>query len=264
MEETHTDKEVAQLALQAGYILLQNGAEIFRVEETMDRICLHYGVRSFNSFVLSNGIFVTAFCHTPDGEEIFARVRHLPFCGTRLDKVAAINQLSREISDGKYTVSQAREQLSRIRNLPGKRNRTQILASGVGSAAFCILFGGNFSDGAAAFVAGFLLYCFLLGFGNRHLSKIMGNIAGGLLVTLICGLLYRCGLGQDMHAMIIGSIIPLIPGVAFTVAIRDIANGDYISGAVRMLDAMLVFFCIAFGVGAGIYVLHFWMGGVRI
>ena len=49
--------------------------------------------------------------------------------------------------------------------------------------------------------------------------------------------------------MIIGGIILMVPGVAFTNAIRDMADGDYISGSVRMLDAVLVFFCIAIGVG---------------
>ena len=52
-----------------------------------------------------------------------------------------------------------------------------------------------------------------------------------------------------LDGIIIGSIMPLIPGLAFTNAIRDIADGDYISGSVRMLDALLVFFCIALGVG---------------
>ena len=50
--------------------------------------------------------------------------------------------------------------------------------------------------------------------------------------------------------------MPLVPGVAFTNAIRDIANGDYLSGAVRMLDAMLVFVCIAVGAGMSMALLH--------
>ena len=54
------DKRVMELALQAGHILLENGAEIFRVEETIDRICRHYGLESGSTFVLSNGIFITA------------------------------------------------------------------------------------------------------------------------------------------------------------------------------------------------------------
>ena len=55
--------------------------------------------------------------------------------------------------------------------------------------------------------------------------------------------------------MVIGSIIPLVPGVAFVNAIREIADGDYISGFVRMLDALLVFFCIAAGVGGGFFII---------
>jgi len=61
--------------------------------------------------------------------------------------------------------------------------------------------------------------------------------------------------------MIIGSIIPLVPGVPFTNAIRDIADGDYISGSVRMLDALLVFFCIALGVGLMFTVYNRLTGG---
>ncbi|MDY2596622.1 MAG: threonine/serine exporter family protein, partial [Oliverpabstia sp.] len=39
------------------------------------------------------------------------------------------------------------------------------------------------------------------------------------------------------------------------------ADGDYISGAVRMLDALLVFLCIAIGVGMGIAVMSRLTGG---
>ena len=64
--------------------------------------------------------------------------------------------------------------------------------------------------------------------------------------------------------MIIGSIIPLVPGVAFTTAIRDIADEDYIAGAVRMLDALLVTFCIAMGVGLVMTLYHYLTGGTML
>ncbi len=73
--DTINDKLVMELALQAGHLLLENGAEIFRVEDTMDRICHHYGVESGNEFVLSNGIFITA---GDDREKFFAKVQHIP------------------------------------------------------------------------------------------------------------------------------------------------------------------------------------------
>lgn len=257
MKQTN-DKEVMELALLAGHMLLENGAEIFRVEETMDRICHYYGVESGNEFVLSNGIFATA---GNDREHFFAKVQHIPVSGTHLDKIVAINQLSREIEKGKYTVSEALYALQRIKAAPGKHSKTLILASGVGSGAFCCLFGGNIQDTLAAFTAGLLLYIYVLFFSSRHLSKIVGNITGGALVTLLCGGMYLAGLGAHPNFMIIGSIMPLIPGVPFTNAIREMADGDYISGSVRMLDALLVFFCIATGVGFGVSILSYLMGG---
>ncbi|MDY3920013.1 MAG: threonine/serine exporter family protein [Candidatus Limivivens sp.] len=255
------EKEVLELALQAGHVLLENGAEIFRVEETMDRICRHYGVESVNEFVLSNGIFVTA---GSEKEKVFAKVQHIPVSSTNLHKVTAVNQLSREIEEGKYTLAQASEKLEQIRKMPDKRKIVQILASGAGSAAFCYLFGGNLWDSFAAFVSGLLLYIYILQISVPHLSKMVGNIGGGALVTAICGIFYFTGIGEHLNYMIIGSIMPLIPGVAFTNAIRDVADGDYISGSVRMLDALLVFLSIAIGVGLGISIMGRLAGGVLL
>ena len=69
------------------------------------------------------------------------------------------------------------------------------------------------------------------------------------MATTVCMILHKLGMGVNLDLMVIGSIIPLVPGVAFTNAIRDIADENYIAGSVRMMDALLVFFCIAMGVG---------------
>ena len=40
----------------------------------------------------------------------------------------------------------------------------------------------------------------------------------------------------------------LTPGVSLAMGIRDIINADYLSGAIRLLDAVLVAGCLAGGV----------------
>ena len=55
--------------------------------------------------------------------------------------------------------------------------------------------------------------------------------------------------GDSMDMIVIGSIVPLLPGVPLTNSIRDYLNGDYLSGTIRMIDAVLVACCIALGVG---------------
>jgi len=206
----------------------------------MKRIASHYGVEDESFFVLSNGIMAT-------GKD-YARSKFIPIKGTSLDKVVAVNQLSREVEQGECSLEQLEQRLKAIRAMKAKPAWEQILASAVGSAAFCIIFGGGFMDCLASFVAGLVLWIYMLFVVSKRLSRIVGTASGGLLATLICFGMYRLGLGEHLSNMIIGAIIPLIPGVAFTNGIRDMANEDYLAGTTRLLDAMLSFFCISLGV----------------
>ena len=251
---------VMEVAMKAGRLLLENGAEIFRVEETMERICRYYHVENPSFFVLSNGIFMTGGGGVPGGRH-FAHVEHIPVKGAQLDRVVAVNQLSREIEGGRCTLSEADACLNAIARMPGKKRWQQILASGLGSACFCILFGGSGPDSAASFLAGLLLYAYVLLLSAPYMSRMIGNVLGGVLASAACVALYGLGLGDDLSHMIIGAIIPLIPGVPFVNGVRDLADGDYISGSVRLLDAILTFVCIATGVGVVIALYHHLTGG---
>ncbi|MBO6080739.1 MAG: threonine/serine exporter family protein, partial [Bacteroidales bacterium] len=164
--------KVMDLSYEAGAILLENGAEISRVEETMRRIAGHFGVEDESFFVLSNGIMATG--------KGYARSKFIPIKGTSLDKVVAVNQLSREVAEGKCDLAQLETRLKAIRAMRPKPAWEQILASALGSAAFCIIFGGGFEDCLAALVAGMLLWVFMLFVSYRHLSRIAGNLAGAL------------------------------------------------------------------------------------
>ena len=152
------------VAALAGDILLASGAEIFRVEETINRIAHAYGIDSCDPFVLSSGFFLTA---DSNSDQNFAWVRHIPLSATRLDRVTAVNQLSREIEHGFYTPEEAYQKLQDIQQMPAKRNLCQILASGVGSGCFCYLFGGDPVDCIVAFIAGLPAVCLSAVRGER-------------------------------------------------------------------------------------------------
>ena len=110
-------------------------------------------------------------------------------------------------------------------------------------------------------LAGLLLYAYVLYLSAPHMSRIIGNVLGGMLVSAVCVLCHALGLGHSLSHMIIGAIMPLIPGIPFTNGVRDLADGDYISGSVRLLDALLTFVCIATGVGVVISFYHQMTGG---
>jgi len=264
MEGKYNISEVLEVASEAGHILLENGAEISRVEDIMSRIASHYGVDSSHFFVLSNGIFTTGTMgrirKTGGQAETYANVEFIPIRSIQLSKVVAVNRLSYDISYGLCSLEQARERLDLIRKAPPKPAWEQILGSAFGAAGFTAVFGGGWMDCAAAFVVGALLYIYILFFSSRFLSKIVGGVSNALLATLLCMLFYEIGFGDSLSNMIIGAVMPLIPGVPFVNGVRDLANSDYIAGLTRLTDAMLGFFCIALGVALS-FLFEGWVSG---
>ena len=260
IEEIAEDSEmhrVLELALEAGRVLLRNGAEIFRVEETIEHICRQFEIEEMDAFVLSNGIFLTAH---DKGKEIFAKVKHVPLAGTNLEIVTEVNNLSREISAGHVGIDEAFERLREIEKLPPKKNLQQVLSAGIGSGVFCYIMQGNVYESFLTFIVGALLYAIILFAQRRHISKIVINLVGGAFITVMALIASNIPFPFEvtLDRMIIGCILPMIPGVAFVNSIRDIADSDFISGIVKLLDALLVFVYIAIGVG---FVLSICGGG---
>ena len=243
-------QKVLNLAVLAGEQLLKSGAEIFRVQET--RILTHYGIEEYNVYVISNGIFATVNENRPDR---CSSVRHVPLGSVHLGHIDAINQISREITSDSCSIEQA---FKKLQNCTKDKTPSwlMILASGAGSGAFGYLFGGSISDSFAAFCLGCMLQVFLDLSGRARMSKFIAFILGAALVTLGSGTAVFFGLPTSFDHVIIGAIIPLVPGTAFTTSIREFFNGDYLSGSIHLIDAFLTAACIATGVGGAIFCLR--------
>lgn len=267
-------RRALELVTRIGEVLLKNGGEIFRVQQTMQLVAKAYGIPGFQVYVLANGLFVSmqeegrtitrpvesgdaagqehlfGQEHLASQAHLASQVRYVPLSSVHLGRVAAVNNLSREIVAQKYTVEEASRKIEQIDQLPFTSNAVQTLMSGLGAGAFCILFGGSLLDSAAAFLSGLVLWIFVLFLTARGANKIMVNILASALVTAMGVLFFHLfSFGDSMDMIVIGSIVPLLPGVPLTNSIRDYLNGDYLSGTIRMIDAVLVACCIALGVG---------------
>ena len=151
---TEEQEQALQLATEAGHILLENGAEISRVEDTMTRIASTYGVEDESFFVLSNGIITTG--------QHYARAEFIPIKGTQLAKVAAVNQLSRDVSTRKMSLEALGQSIQAIRSMPGKPWWELLAGIAVGVAAFCLIFGGSLLDTVASWWRDWFSACSLL------------------------------------------------------------------------------------------------------
>ncbi len=232
------------LVLDAGQTLLENGSEVFRVQQTMEIMARSLGIEDFNVYVLTNGIFASA--RSPDSSE--SLTRHVPLVSIHLGRVEAVNELSRELADGQLTLPQALQRLEDARAIGSTPPRAERLACVVGSACFAFLFGGVLPEILVAAVAGLLESIICQQFGKRRINRIFTDIIAAGLGTLWALAVSFFVPALDVNTATIGALMVLTPGVALTMGIRDIINADYLSGAIRLLDAVLIAGSIACGV----------------
>lgn len=237
-------KEILTLAVELGDAMLRNGAEIYRIEDTIEHILYAYDVEEFDVYVLSNGIFASA---NESKEDACSIVRHVPLGSVNLGKVAALNQLARDICNHKISLIDSWSELENCKNRNDYPAIVKLLACGLGSGCFCYMFGGNILDCLFAFLIGFGEQLLLSVLKKNKFSKIVTNIWASLYVTTLAFIFTQTGLSLHEDKMIIGSIMPLVPGIAFTTSIRDIYNGDYLSGTIHLIDALITAVCIAVG-----------------
>ncbi|WP_313343961.1 threonine/serine exporter family protein [Lacrimispora sp.] len=252
------DKLLVEAAVLAGEIMLISGAEIFRVENTIDHILRKAGRETSEAIVFSTGIF--ASLNDPSIEAITV-ARRVTGRSTNLNRVYLVNDVSRKLCEDRITVEEAYRKLKEIRTTM-QYSRWLKDAGIVGvSVFFTLLLGGGGRDFLAAAITGAVLAVAMEVSSRLKLNDFCMNGISAFLIAftaLSVEKLLLPGIRSDI--IIIGAIMPLVPGVIFTTAIRDTLNGDYASGTARMMEAVVIALSVAAGVGAGIRLFQF-MGG---
>lgn len=260
--DSEQSRAVLELAVNIGETLLENGGEISRVQETMERVAKSYGCDHFHAYVLTNGIFASMDARD-EGE---GAVRHVPTTRVHLGRIAGVNALSRAIAAGNVPPEAAAARLAAIRKLPYTSPAASVAACAVGAACFAVLFGGGVPEFFVALFAGGVMQVCAQKFLTGSMGKIITNILLAAIVTLFSVLgtaaAAALGIAVNLNQVIIGGIIPLVPGMMLTTSFRDFANGDYLSGTIRIMDALLVAGSIAVGVGTVLAARAALTGGV--
>lgn len=249
--------EILRIALYAGEIMLKNGAETYRVEDTIIRICSCRGLKYINAFVTPTVIMVSDSRF--DGRSL---IRRIFFRNTNLEKVAKVNDFSRFFNRyDDISFSEALDELKRIDSLPSFSNGLKLFCGGGVAFVFALLFGSSIMDACLAFlVSTFSVFIFekLQRISEvSFLANYISSFSIGM-VALFANMLIPT-IRYDM--VIVGSIMPLLPGFALTSGLRDFISGDLISGVSRVSEAFIIAVSIAFGIGSA-FKVYLLLGGL--
>ncbi|MFB1049775.1 threonine/serine exporter family protein [Paraliobacillus sp. JSM ZJ581] len=239
------EKKITNVCLLAGKIMLQGGAETYRVEDTMIRIALAFGVEKAQSHATPTGILFSMGETEPTN---FVRIVKR---STDLHKVTQVNSISRNISNGLVSLDEALQQLYKIEaEVHAYPIYVQIIAACLASGCFTIMFQGQWIDFFPAFIAGGLGYSAMVFLQQIIEIRFFAEFLSSFLIGLAAVLFVYTGNGAELDKIIIGSVMPLVPGLLITNAVRDLMAGHLVSGLSKGAEAFLTAFAIGAGVAA--------------
>lgn len=242
---------LTDLSARIGYELAKSGAETFRIEETMRRVLGAYGVEC-QAFAIPNCVMVSL--EAANGKPLMI-MKRVGFHGNDLEAVEKLNALSRRICaetpDAETASRWLKETLDSCRSYS---DAVYYLGNFLAAAGFCPVFGGLPIDWLWAGLFGLVI-----GFVTRHLDRLETNpffstIAAAFLMALGAYTAAGLHLLRDVDAVIIGSLMILVPGLLITNSMRDIIYGDTNSGINRIVQVLLSALAIAMGTAAAWHV----------
>ena len=244
--------EQAKLALSAAALaaqtILECSGEIYRAEETAIRMCEAFGLGRAEIMCFPTGFML---CVQTECGESLTRIKRVRDRSIQLQTLDEVNTISRASAAGQLTAGQALEALERLRSAPRPRHALMALAYAASAGFFSVMFGGGWREFALAFVAGGLTQGLVPLFRRLNAAAPLISMAGGFIAAasslVLIGLM-----GGNQEAVISGAIMPLLPGLAITNAVRDTMRGDLVAGMARTTEALLSAVLLAAGVAVAL------------
>ncbi len=238
-------EKLLDVGIRAGRMLLESGAEVYRVEETMIRICTGLACTDeVDSYVTSTGIMLSIGYNG----QVFSKISRIKNRNVNLHCVARINALSRNIQIQDYSLEEVEQQLNKIEKEPKYSVWMTTLFGGIGAAGFALFFDGGMLEIVISFAIGILIRLLVSLLSMMKMNDFINNVIASMLLAILSIFFKKVFLVIDINIIVISGIMLLIPGLAFTNAIRDTIAGDYLSGVSRVMETLVCACAIALGV----------------
>jgi len=259
-DKTYHEK-ILNFAVSIGELMLKSGAETYRVEDTITRILNAHAFRCVDTFVVPTGIMVTV-----EGEtfSLFTKIARVKNRSNRLDRIERLNQLSRDYVNGQISLEEGISRYEEIKNAPGYRPTTVILWVGISCSFFSVMFHGGLLEFILSFFIGLGVGLLQYRLNKKQIVNFFVLFISALFlgfITMLCKFLYKEQV--NIEPIIIGCIMPLLPGLAFTTAVRDAIGDELISGMTRGTEALLAATSLAAGIAISLSISQY-IGGLLL
>ena len=237
-------KEVEEMLLDVGTLLMSNGASTGRVRTTVNRIAEALGY-DVELLITSRSLMLTVTAE--NGSDYTSSVRRTPPHGVNFKLVSGISRMSWRVIEDKLTVEQINQDINRLTNLPHYPRLVVLSLVALAGASFCRLFGGEGWELAVTFVASFFGLYIRQEALKKRFNPYLAIVFASFAASMIAGLSVKLGIGDTPEHALATSVLFLIPGVPLINSLTDIIDGNTLNGIVRGVNGFVMAFAIALG-----------------
>jgi len=245
INNNHEAMLLLEIASNAGELLLENGAEVYRAEETVERIVSSVkDIKYVDVYSTFNGIMISYQV----GSDIKSSVKKIKSRKYNLSKINKINSFSRDFCQGKYGFYESLEILDKINKEQSVPKVYEIIGVAIATAAFTAIINKNAIEILVAFFVGLMAVIITTKIEKKNLGFFLNNFLTGNLISL-----FTLGFSFFLPSItidniIIGAMMPFLAGALLTTGVRDLMSGNVNSGLTAALTAILTTVALALGV----------------
>ena len=245
--------KIVQGILDIGESMLISGAENYRIEDSLYRMCRSYGFVKYDVFVIPSNIQITV--ETENGD-IITQVRHIENADIDFDQLDYMNNLCRYICSHTPDEEELQKKYQEVKNRPPQHPAAKYFASVMGGTGFAVFFGCNFKDAIVAVIVSLMIVVVGKWLEKREGNLFVYNTILSFLSEVIILLSVRNGFADHPERIMIGIVMLLISGLSTTNGIREILQKDYISGFINIMNSILGAAGIAVGTALAMLMLN--------
>lgn len=237
-------KEVEEMLLDVGTLLMSNGASTGRVRTTVNRIAEALGYE-VELLITSRSLMLTVT--EENGTDYTSSVRRTPPHGVNFKLVSGISRMSWRIIEDKLTVEQINQDINRLTTLPHYPRLVVLSLVALAGASFCRLFGGEGLELIVTFIATFFGLFVRQEAMKKRFNPYLAIVFASFAASMVAGLSVKLGIGDSPEHALATSVLFLIPGVPLINSFTDLIDGNTLNGIVRGVNGLTIAFAIALG-----------------
>ncbi len=246
----------ARLLMRLGKAISEAGAPAHRLESSMQVLMNKIGLKG-SFFAMPTALI--ASLGTEDRQQAY--MERITPGDINLERMVDLSEVIVDLENDDISIDQALRRIDAIIQRPlAYPFWLLVLSFGLASASVAGLFGGNWYDVLFSGLMGLITGGFLISTARHdHIKQLHAPLAAAVVGFLSLVIATKTGKVNYLTVSLAGLII-LVPGLSFTIAIRELSTGHLVSGSARMAGAIAVFLLLSFGIALGYVLGDYWLG----